>query len=66
MKKADNSAIFGDIKLKFATGAHIKNVLDMFSAFLKNSKFSEIFLKTFFSTNILPYIFIFANCENPR
>ena len=30
-EKADNSAISLDIKLKFATEAHLENVLDMFS-----------------------------------
>ena len=46
-EKADNSAIFWDIKLKIATGAHLVVVLDRFSVFF-NCKFWEIFLKTFF------------------
>ena len=50
-EKEDNSAIFWDIKLKFATGAHLENVLDKFLRFLKNSKFLEIFFKTFFRQN---------------
>ena len=37
------------MKLKFVTGAHLLNVLDTcFLCFFYNSKFSEIFFKTFF------------------
>ena len=68
-EKADNSAIFWNIKLKIDTGAHLEDVLDSFLRFFeekKNSKFSEIFSKKKFWTKLLSYIFIFENFENPK
>ena len=43
-EKADNSAIFWDIKLKIATEAHLEDVLDIFSEFFEKLKiFGNIF-----------------------
>ena len=65
--KADNSAIFWYIELEFATGAHLENVLEMFSAFFeKKTNLLEIFSKTFFFDNIFGTYFHFWKFLSPR
>ena len=65
-KKADNSAIFLDIKLKFAKGAHLENFLDIFSVFFENLKIFGNIFKNILLTKVLSYILIFEHFENPR
>ena len=48
-EKADNSAIFWDINLKFATGAHLENVLDIFLRFFEKLKKWKYFQQHFFA-----------------
>ena len=46
--KADNSAIFWDIMLKFDTGAPLEDVLDSFSAFFEKLKIVRNIFKNIF------------------
>ena len=43
------------IKLKFATGAHLENVLDIFSAFFEKLKIFGNIFKNIFSTSVVIY-----------
>ena len=54
-EKADNSAISWDIKLKIGTGAHLEDVLDMFSVFNEKLKIFGNVFKNIFSTFFVIY-----------